>query len=262
LKLNLKIKQSNIGIKTIGAVLIIIGLVFLSDPTSLNLKIAFASILMGFLIVFVISIKSTPEKICDKLIKGNIETIEKIIKELNLKGNAILIPKTENLTEERIIIPPKNIKTAKIPNIKNENVFLKGLKNKNLGIAFPPSGLSLLNELEKEEKFKITKIEDIDKKLQVFVGMDLIKSISFKQGQDFWVLELEKPIFCSKDLNLCKQYPCPICSAILVAILRAMNNPELRLWIKDAKQNGSKITFYLYFIKRKPKRMDENVNIR
>ncbi len=251
LKINLKIKQSNIGIKTIGTILIIIGLVFLSDPTPLNLKIAFASILMGFLIVFVISIKSTPEKICDKLIKGNIETMEKIINELNLKGNAILIPKSENLTEERIMIPPKNIETTQIPHLKNENVFLKALKKKNFGVVLPPSGLHLLNELEKEGKFKITKIEDIDKKLQVFVGMDLIKSISFKQGQDFWVLELEKPIFCSKDLNFCKQYPCPICSAILVAILRAMNNPELRLWIKDAKQNGSKMTFYLYFIKRK-----------
>jgi len=254
LKIKLNLKQPNIGIKTIGIVLTIIGLVFLLDPTTLNLKIGFASILMGILILFVISLKTTPEKIFDKIIKGNIETIEKIIKELKLKGNAIIIPKTENLTEERIIIQPKNIKKVKIPSIKNENVFLKGIKNKNLGIALPPSGLQLLDDIEKEEKIKVNKIWDIEKKLQIFVGMDLVKSISFKPGQDSWVLELEKPNFCPKNLMLCKQYPCPICSAILVAIIRAMNNPELRLIIKDAKQNGNKITFYLSFIKRKLKK--------
>jgi len=113
LKLKLTLKHTNIGIKIIGVVLTIIGLVFLSDPTSLNLKIGFASILIGILIVFVISIKVTPEKIFDKQIKGNIEVILKIIKELNLKGNAIIIPKTENLTEERIIIPLKIEKNSK-----------------------------------------------------------------------------------------------------------------------------------------------------
>jgi len=253
LKLKLKIKQSNVGIKTIGIILTIIGLVFLADPTSVNLKIGFASILIGILIFFVISIKITPKKIIDKMIKGNVEVFENIIKELNLEGNAIIIPKKENLTEERIFIPQNNIKTAKIPNINNENVFLKGIKNKNLGIALPPLGLKLINDIEKEEKFKITKIEDMEKKLQIFVGMDLVKSISFKQVQDWWELVLEKPIYCSKDLPLCKQYPCPTCSAILVGIIRALNNPELRLWIKDVKQSGSKITFYLNFIKRKQK---------
>jgi hypothetical protein len=258
LKLKLTLKHPNIGIKTIGVVLTIIGLVFLSDPTSLNLKIGFASILIGILIVFVISIKIIPEKIINKQIKGSIEAVLKIIKELNLKGNAIIIPKTENLTEERIIIPPKNRKKLKIPNINNENVFLRGTNNKNLGIALPPSGLQLLDEIEKEEKIKINKIEDIEKKLQMFVGMDLIKSLSFKQNHYSWELILEKPIFCTKNPNLCKQYPCPTCSAILVAIIRAMNNPELRLQIKGIKQNGRKITFYLNFIKRKQNRVDQN----
>ena len=251
MKIKIRLKHPNIAIKTIGIILTIIGMAFLIDPTTLNLKIGFASILIGILIVFVISLKTTPEKIFDKIIKGNIETIEKIIKELKLNGNAIIIPKTENLTEERIIIPPKNIENAKIPNIKNENVFLRGIRNKNLGIAIPPSGLQLLNEIEKEEKFKITKIEDIDKKLQIFVGMDLIKYISFKQGQEFWALELEKPNFCPKKLELCKQYPCPTCSAILIAIIRAMNNPDIRLIINDVNQNGSKTIFHLKFIKRK-----------
>jgi len=258
LKIKLKLKQYNIGIKTIGIILTIIGLVFLSDPTSLNLKIGFASILIGILIVFVISIKITPQELCDKQINGNIEVVKKIIHELNLKGHAIIIPKTENLSEERIIIPPKNKKIAKIPNINNENVFLKGKNNKNLGIAIPPSGLQLLNHIEKRENFKITSIEDLEKKLQIFVGMDLVRSLTFKQNQYSWELVLEKPIFCSKDPTLCKQYPCPTCSAILVAMIRAMNNPELRLVIKGVKQNGSKITFYLNFIKRKENRVDQN----
>jgi len=258
LKQNLPLHQSYFITRIMGVLLILIGLGFFLKPTSLNMKIGFASILIGILMIFIITKKSTTQQISGIQIKGNIEAVKKIIKELNLTGNAIFLPKTENLTEERIIIPPNNSDIIQIPNINNDNVFLTGWDSKNLGISIPPSGLQLLNEIEKEEKFENTKIEYMDEKLQILVGMDLIKSLSLKQVQDCWELELEKPIFCPKDPNLCKQYPCPTCSAILTAMTRASNNPESRLWIKDTKHNGKKITFYLYFIKRKLNGADKN----
>lgn len=253
MKQNLSLKQLYTSPKIIGIILIIIGLGFFLDPTSLNMKIGFASILIGILMIFIITKKSTLQQISGIQIKGNIEAVKKIIKELHLTGNAIFLPKTENLTEERIIIPPNNSDTIQIPNINNDNVFLTRWDSKNLGISIPPSGLQLLNEIEKKEKFENTKIEDMDEKLQIFVGMDLIKSISLKQVKNCWKLELEKPIFCPNDPNLCKQYPCPTCSAILTAITRTSNGSHHKLWIKDIKHNGKKMTFYLHFIKKRVK---------
>jgi len=253
LKQNLSLKQLYTSPKIIGIILIIIGLGFFLDPTSLNIKIGFASILIGILMVFIITKKSTTQQISSIQIKGNMEAVRKIIKELNLTGNAIFLPKTDNLTEERIIIPPNNSDIIQIPNINDDSVFLTRWDSKNLGISIPPSGLQLLNEIEKKEKFENTKIEDMDEKLQIFVGMDLIKSLSLKQVKNCWKLELEKPIFCPNDPNLCKQYPCPTCSAILTAITRTSDGSHYKLWIKDIKHNGKKMTFYLHFIKKRVK---------
>jgi hypothetical protein len=253
LKQNLSLLRSYVRTKIIGIILILIGLGFFLNPTSLNMKIGFASILIGILMVFIITKKSAPLQMGNIQMKGNIEAVKKIIRELQLTGNAIFLPKTENLTEERIIIPPNNSDIIQIPNINNDNVFLTRWDSKNLGISIPPSGLQLLNEIEKKEKFENTKIEDMDEKLQIFVGMDLIKSLSFKQVQNCWELELEKPIFCPNDPNLCKQYPCPTCSAILTAIARTSNGSHHRLWIKDTKHNGKKMAFYLNFIKKRAK---------
>lgn len=177
--------------------------------------------------------------------------LKKLIRELDLRGNAVFISKTGNLTEERIFIPPNNSAIIQIPAIDNENVLLTGVDDRNLGISIPPSGLQLLNEIEKEEKLEKINIEDIDEKLQLLVGMDLIKSLSLKKVKNCWELELEKPVFCPNDPDLCKQYPCPACSAILTAIARTSNDPDYKLWIKDTKHNAKKITFYLYFINKK-----------
>lgn len=248
---NLSLLQSYVRTRIIGIILILAGLGLFLNPTSLNMKIGFASILIGVLMVFIITKKSAPLQMGNVQIKGNVEAVKKIIRELHLTGNAIFLPKTENLTEERIIIPPNNSDIIQIPSINNDNVFLTRWDSKNLGISMPPSGLQLLNEIEKKGKFENTKIEDADEKLQIFVGMDLIKSLSLKEIRNCWKLEIEKPIFCPNDTNLCKQYPCPTCSAILTAIARTSNGSHNRLWIKDIKNNGNKMAFYLYFMKKK-----------
>ena len=104
----------------------------------------------------------------------------------------------------------------------------------------------------------MTSEENIEEKLQKFVGMNLLKSITLKKEQNNWKLELEKPIFCPNDQKLCRQYPCPTCSAILTAITRASNASNQKLWINNAIHNGKKITFYLNFINMKTKKGEKN----
>ena len=252
MKLNLSLKQSNDRAKIFGIILIIIGIGFLFNPTSLNIKIAFASILIGIFMIFMITEKTVPEKISTAQIKGDLNAVKKIIRQLNLDGNAVFLPKSEILNEERILIPPNDSGVIKVPNINDDHVFLTGPDGKNLGISIPPSGLKLLNEIEKEGIFENTGIENIEEKLQKFVGMDLLKSVSLKRQQYGWDLELERPIFCPRDQNFCRQYPCPTCSAILTAITRIMSdaltasNKILR--INSTTNNGRKTTFHLNFV--------------
>ena len=227
------------------------GLCFFINPTSLNIKIGFASILIGIFTMFMLTKKTITQKISNEQIEGNIDTIKNIIKTLQIKGNAVFLPKTDILTEERILIPQSNNATIKIPKIQNDSVFLTTENGKNLGISIPPSGLKLINEIEKEEKFETTKIKNLEEKLQRFVGMDLVKSLSLKQVKTGWELEIEKPSFCPNDQSLCTQYPCPTCSAILTAITRSTNGLNYKLQIKNISNDGNKTTFYVHFLKRK-----------
>jgi hypothetical protein len=200
--------------------------------------------------IFMITEKSMPEKISDAQVEENLDTIKKILKKFDLKGNAIFIPKSDNLTEERILIPPNESGTIKIPYIDSDTVFLTGKDEKNLGISIPPAGLKLLKEIDKNGDFEKTEIENIEEKLQIFVGMDLLKSVSIRQHKNGWYLELEKPLFCSNGKDLHRQYPCPTCSAIITAITRSLNQ---KLRIYSATQKGEKITYHLNVMKKRIK---------
>lgn len=255
MKRNLSMNQPCIRAKIVGIILILMGAGFLFNPTSLNIKIGFASMLIGIFWVILITEKSIPKKISDNQIEGNIDVVKKIIRQLNLDGNAVFLSRSDILTEERILIPPNKTGIIKIPNIDNNHVFLTGSDGKNLGISLPPSGLKLLKEIEKDGNFEDIGIENVEEKLQKFVGMNLLKSVSFKKQLNGWKLELKQPIFCPNDQNLCKQYPCPVCSAILTAITRASKK---KIRIKDTKIEGGKITFHLNVIKGELNRGNEN----
>lgn len=233
-----------------GITLIIIGIGFLLNPTPLNIKIAFASILIGLFMIFMITEKTIPKKISNLQIEGELHTVKKIIRQLHLEGNAIFLPRSDTLTEERILIPPKKSGIVKIPNINNDDIFLKGTDGRNLGVSLPPSGLKLLKEIEKDGDFENTDIENIEEKLQTFVGMNLLKSISFKKQQSGWKLEIDKPMFCNNGQSLHMQYPCPICSAVITAITRALNE---KIRIYGTTLDGEKITYHINFIRKKIK---------
>ena len=248
MKKQFSITQSHIRAKIIGIIFIAIGVIFFINPTSLDIKIGFASILIGIFMIFMITEKSVPKKTSDAEIKGNLDAVKNIIRELHLDGHAIFLPKSDILTEERILIPPDKSGIIRIPNIDNNHVFLMGKDGKNLGVAIPPSGLNLLKELEKNEDFENNGVENIDEKLQKFVGMNLLTSISLKKLRSGFKLEMNKPLSCPNDQNLCTQYPCPTCSAVLTAISRASTASQKKLWINRTTHNGKKVTFYLNFI--------------
>lgn len=241
MKRSFSINQPNIRAKIIGITLVVIGLILLLTDDTFYIKLAFALILIGALLIFMITEKTIPSKISKAQIEGNLNAFKNITKNLNLTGNAVFIPTSDILTEERVFIPLEKTK-MKLPEFNNDFVFSTGMDGKSLGIALPPSGLKLLEEVGKETDFENTNEENIEEQLQTFVGMDLLKSVALKKSKDNWKLEIEKPIFCNNEQSMCKQYPCPTCSAILTAITRSTNK---KIWINDTTHNGKKVEFNL-----------------
>jgi len=240
-KLSVYFKQPHIRAKIIGLTLIIVGISFIFFNTSLYIKLGFASIIIGLLLIFIITERSIPKNLSDAQIKGNIDTIKNITKNLNLTGNAMFLPKSDLRTEERIFIS-LNKTNQTLPVIDNDFVFSTGSDGKSLGIAVPPSGLKLLDEIEKQVDFKGITIDEIEDPLQAFVGMDLIKSLTLQKTENSILLEMDKPVFCSKDQTLCNQYPCPTCSAVITAVTRAAKQ---NIKINNTIHNEKKVTFDL-----------------
>lgn len=232
--------QPEIKAKIIGLILIIFGIILFFSNLSNRFEFSFSSILIGTLIFFLITEKITPTKISNAQIVGNINTINKIIKSLNLKGYAIFLPKTKILLEERIFIPMDN-KNIKLPVIHADFVFSTGSDGNSLGLALPPSGLKLLQEAEKENVFENINMENLENHLQTFIGLDIFNSVSLKGSDNNWKLMVEKPVYCNKN-KFCKQFPCPACSAVLIAITRSIKK---RVFIKDVTDNDKKIIFDL-----------------
>jgi len=246
-------KPKHIRTKIIGIILILIGayfflitrnLFFIPDTLpfisiNLKIKISFTSILIGTFWIFLIPEKSIPKNLSDALNKGTFGAIEKLLR--GLSGNAVFLPKSEILSEERTYIP-QNKSDGKPPYIDNHSVLIRKTNMENLGISLPPSGLKLLEEIEKEVNFKDIGIENVEESLDKFIGLNLVKSIILKKHKDTYKLIIKKPVSCRENQNLCQQYPCPICSAAITAIVHATKKT---VKIIDAKMEGEKITFNL-----------------
>ena len=250
LKLRISKKEPYIPARILGMVLIIIGAAFFINPVSLNIKIGFTSILIGLFMIFMITEKSLPKRMSDVLLDGNMEIIRNILTDLELRGNAIFLPKSKSgsNTSERIFIPPNETGVIRIPNNVYDTIFLTDYNGENLGLSIPPNGLKLLEEIEKNGKFENNELKNIEEKLQLFVGMNLVKSVSFRPHNKGWILEIEKSELSNNGCNLQDQYPCPICSAMITAITRELNQ---RIRIYGTAHNGNKITYYLNIIKRR-----------
>lgn len=228
--------------KIIGAALIIFGLILLVNPTTFFIKLAFAAILIGVFMILLITEQSVPRKISDAQIEGNLAFIKKMTKELKLTGNAIFLPKSQLLTEERVFIPIEKTTNTIIPYIDDDLVFSKGIDGKIQGISVPPSGLNLIKEIQTETSFQDTNLENIEEKLQTFVGMNVLKSITLKKETYGWKLELEHHEPCNTEQATCSQYPCSACSAVLTAITQAAKQ---KIMILEETKKGAKTTFQL-----------------
>ncbi len=234
------LKQPHMKAKILGGLLMVTGGILLIQQTALFIKLGFGCMLIGLFIIVMITERTVPENISNAQVQGHSNAVKQLTNQLDLKGNAVFLPQNAIRSEERLFIPLKNEQIS-FPEIDEDMVFATGADGTSLGLCLPPSGLSLLHEIEKETPFQKTEIDHLEEKLQSFVGMNILTSIALKEKQNRWQLELEKTMYCMTNPAFCKQYPCPTCSAVLTAITKATNQ---KVQITDAKQVGKKTTFY------------------
>ena len=234
------LKQPHMKAKILGSLLMVTGGILLIQQTALFIKLGFGCMLIGLFIIVMITERTIPENISNAQVQGHSNAVRQLTNQLQLKGNAVFLPQNGIRSEERLFIPLKNERIS-LPEIDDDVVFATGADGTSLGLSLPPSGLSLLHEVEKETPFHQTEMNHLEEKLQSFVGMNILTSIALKEKQKRWQLELEKPGYCHLNPAFCKQYPCPTCSAVLTAITKATNQ---KIQITDAKQVGKKTTFY------------------
>ena len=229
------LQQPHIRAKLFGTVLIILSLILIINPSDLTIKLGFTALLIGLFMIVMITERSIPQHLSTAQITGNLQAVQQITKHLNLEGNAIFLPKNNLRSQERIFIPLTN-NTTNLPKIDDDLVFATGTDGTSLGIAIPPAGLHLLNQLDTDADFEHADLDTIEEKLQTFVGHDLIKTIKLTKNQDTYTLHLDSLIGCTNHPNLARQYPCPTTSAILTAITRAVKQP---IRIKDFSQTDT-----------------------
>jgi hypothetical protein len=234
--------QPHIKAKIIGVSLLFTGAALLYYQTSLSIKLGLGCILIGLFSIVIISEKTIPETISNTQIQGPLQAIQKIISQLNLKGNAIFLPQNSIQNQQKIYIPVQNNDASALPDIDDELVFFTGSNNTSLGISLPPSGSLLLEELEKETTFTNTAFDELEAKLQLFVGKDLFQSIALKKINTTIQIKINKPLNCPSNPSFCTQYPCPPCSAALSAICKAT---QQKLRIDSVQQKGKKTIFHL-----------------
>lgn len=228
--------ERDVQAKIIGVAFIIIGLLLLLFRTALVLKFSFALIMIGVLMILLITEESVPRKISSAQIQGNLAFINRMINELKLAGNAVFLPKSRLLSEERVFIPAQKTTKSPIPYVDDDVVITKG------GLVVPPAGLTLLKKIEAEASFDHIGLENVEEKLQTFVGMNILKSVTLKKEPNGWKLELYRPEPCRVHQPTCDQYPCAACSAVLTAISMASQE---KIWIQETAREGNKTTFHL-----------------
>jgi len=233
------LRQPYVRARILGGIFIIASIPLFLLQEELFLKLGFTSLFIGLLMITLITERTTSQYLSDAQVKGNLESTRSIIKELNLKGNAIFLPSSSTRQTERMFIP-LDTKQVKLPPLDDTMVFSTGLDGHSMGISVPPAGLQLLQQVEQDTSFAEATMDTVEETLQSFVGMNLASKLIVKKTDQDYKLELTRPLFCSRH-DHCAQYPCPTCSAVLTAITRAAKAP---VQITDTIHNGKTTTFH------------------
>jgi ferredoxin len=135
------------------------------------------------------------------------------------------------LTRERLYVPAPNGRTE-LPSALSDDLYLNpGKDGSSPGILIEPSGLELLNSIEKETGIPLSGagMEGAEGALQMLkLGLGMMRDFHFKQRDDRIILRVEYSSLLDacrsvrkEKPDTCRQVACHGCSCLLTALARA-----------------------------------------
>ncbi|MCD6383815.1 MAG: hypothetical protein J7L88_05080, partial [Thermoplasmata archaeon] len=97
----------------------------------------------------------------------------RVIKALNLKGNAIFVPPRGRIKEDKVFIPLMR-GGRRVPNLTDEDVFNPGLFGTEMGVMLPSPGKEILRDLENSGTLNTDSIgsEEAEALVEPFLGAE------------------------------------------------------------------------------------------
>jgi len=224
-----------------GSVLLLLGIIALTSSviyaSSILAFIGLGLAFWGALLRFARPVRYVKSSLLDSTAVSALTTIDRVIADLNYKGNGIYLPPRylKDLKEGTVFIPyEKEIITPTMEEVAQEKVFLK---NPN-GICLTPPGLGLANLFESELGTSFSKVDlDYlqDKLPKLFIeGLEIAEDFEMNTHGDTIHVRITESIY--KDLcnevrklssNVCSSLGCALCSSIACALTRATGKPVI-----------------------------------
>ncbi len=181
-------------------------------------------------------------------LKSGVEPLHRLIRDLDLDGNAVVVPPIRHLSESRVYIPAGTFNT--LPDLYDEMTIVTGGGGRT-GVSLAPPGLPLFQDAEERMEHGIAG-EGIEAAREVMGhlthGLDLASSFSVRAEEDEYRLRITQGRYreaCQEireDLEgICFQAGCPICSAYLVALVESIEEP-LRIADFEVEERHVKYT--------------------
>lgn len=253
--LSLQKKITGILLAIFGVILLINGY-FNNTVYFINLGIGL--IVIGWILLIFSYERYIKYDITSNVLNDYMDIIKKLIKELNIETDGIVIPPKENLKDGCIYLPLHRDFKINFSLIDDSTLFVNSDNRDEMGIILPPLGKGLIKLLKKyrgEYNVPLKEKNDIEELLEY---LDYFLTL-FQVGNNIEVKIHNKDIviisyrivdnsLCKKlqREELCNKCPCPICGAIVLIIAEFLNEA---LKIESIVEKNKIVTIKLKIIR-------------
>ncbi|AGK61045.1 hypothetical protein Asulf_01044 [Archaeoglobus sulfaticallidus PM70-1] len=151
------------------------------------------------------------------------ELCKKLLKTLDLKNKAVYIPPYDNMPDGGVFIPLHEDFDIDLAKLDENVMFLTDVgREKEMGLLITPLGKELMKMYESYSEMDFSGAGvGVVEGAPVLKALGLARSITIEEDNERIKVYLEGVVLdtCSKD---CEQIACPICSSILLAIAKSL----------------------------------------
>ncbi|AMM53292.1 hypothetical protein [Pyrococcus kukulkanii] len=211
---------SGLAILGIGAFISTTSVIMGTD----TLNIGLAALIIGAVVLAFKSEEYVRRDTLDLVVTSVQESLEKMVKDLGLEGNAVYLPPYENLPEGGVFIPLVKDYRIDLGKLSEDSVFLTEVSSeREMGLLIRPPGGKIVEKFEEHLEGEITSVPEVESvSTAVLKFLELAESVYIEDaGNTFYVYVKPRNIeFCKRRIKNCNQVACPICSSILLGLAK------------------------------------------